>query len=57
MTPLQSLMLDIDLAPHLTHPLVGAFIDPSLELTEMHINCIYDAIQYAQQMMYEGEKK
>jgi len=52
---LHGFSLDIDLSPQLTHPLVGAFIDPDVELDEVHIQCIYDAIQIAQQMVMRGE--
>lgn len=56
-TPLQGFSLDIDLSPQLTHPLVGAFIDPDLDLCEAHIQCIYDAVAIAQEMVMKGEQK
>lgn len=52
MKPLHGFNLDIDMTPQLNHPMVGMFIDPDLELTESHINCLYDAIQIAQAMVY-----
>lgn len=55
MQPLHGFSLDIDLSPQLTHPLVGAFIDPELELDEVHIQCIYDAVRIAQEMVMKGE--
>jgi hypothetical protein len=55
MQPLQGFSLDIDMTPQLTHPLVGAFIDPDLELDEVHIQCIYDAVRVAQEMVMKGE--
>lgn len=57
MTPLVPLTIDIDMAPQLNHPLVGAFIDPSLSLSESHINCIYEAIQLAQEMVYREKQE
>jgi hypothetical protein len=54
---LQGFSLDIDISPQLTHPLVGAFIDPDLELSEAHIQCIYDAVRVAQEMVMKGESK
>lgn len=53
-TPLQGFSLNIDITPQLVHPLVGAFIDPDLELTESHIQCIYDAVAIAQEMVMKG---
>lgn len=57
MTPVRSLSIDIDYMPSLCNPLVGGFIDPSIELTESHINAIKDAIAYAQKVMYEGNSE
>lgn len=54
-TPLQGFSLNIDLSPQLVHPLVGAFIDPDVELSESHIQCIYDAIEIAQEMVMKGD--
>jgi hypothetical protein len=53
MNPLIPFDLDIDMAPQLCHHLVGAFIDPDVELDDCHIQAIYDAIQYARRMQYE----
>ena len=52
MTPLRALTVDIDYMPELCHPLVGAFIDPSLDLTESQTQAIKDAILYAYKLMY-----
>lgn len=45
--------LDIDYIPQLNHPIVQAYIDPDIELDESHIDCIMDAIEYADQVMYD----
>lgn len=42
--------LDIDYMPHLNHPLVGAYIGVDVEFNEHHINCIYEAIKYANEV-------
>lgn len=44
--------LDIDFMPQLNHPLVRAFISDDVELTESHIDAIYGAIKYADEVMY-----
>ena len=50
--PLDPIIIDIDFTPELNHPLVRAYIDPDVELSESHIQCIYEAIQIAQDMKY-----
>jgi hypothetical protein len=55
MNALHGFSLDIDMTPQLNHPQVGMFIDSDLEVTEVHIQCLYEAIQYANKLMYEGE--
>ena len=52
LTALQGFSLDIDMTPQLCHPKVGMFIDPDLEVTEAHIQCLYEAIQYANRLMH-----
>lgn len=44
--------LDIDVLPQLNHPLVKAFADIDVELSEQHVQCIYDAIEYADKVLY-----
>jgi len=46
--------LDIDYIPQLNHPIVQAYIDPDIELDEAHMDCIMDAIEYADQVMYDN---
>lgn len=54
--PLNPISLDIDFSPQLCHPLVQAFLDPDVELSESHIQCIYEAIKMAQEMKYSQDK-
>lgn len=44
--------LNIDISPNLSHPLVGVFIDPNVEVDEIHIQCIFEAIQYANRLLH-----
>ena len=55
MNALHSFSLDIDMTPQLVHPQVGMFIDPSVELSDVHIQCLYEAIQYANRLMHGEE--
>lgn len=44
--------LDIDFMPQLNHPLMRAYVDEDVEFNEHHINAIYEAIEYADKVMY-----
>lgn len=48
------ILLNIDYLPQLNHPLLQAYIDPDVELGESHIDCIADAIEYADKVMYDN---
>ena len=50
------LEIDIDMTPHLSHPLVRGFIDPTIELSESHIHAIEEAIMYARRLRYEEKE-
>jgi hypothetical protein len=52
LTALQGFNLDIDMTPQLCHPQVGMFIDPEVEISDVHIQCLYEAIQYANRLMH-----
>ena len=52
MQPLIHFKPDVDQAPELNHPQVGMFFDPDVELTQAHIECLYEAIKYAKRLMY-----
>lgn len=56
MNALQGFTLDIDMTPQLCHPQVGMFIDPEVEISDVHIQCLYEAIQYANRLMHGGEE-
>lgn len=47
--------LDIDICPSLNHPLVQIYTSPGIEPTEAHIECVYQAIQYANEVLYGKE--
>lgn len=51
-TPVVPIELDIEFLPTLNYPLVKAYVDPDVELDDCHINCIYDAIDYAKSINY-----
>ncbi len=51
-TPLLPVQFNIDYIPQLNHPLVRAYIDPDVELDQIHIDCIYDAIEEAEDLMH-----
>lgn len=44
--------LDIDTFPNLNNPLVRGYMDSSIEMSEIHLRCILDAIEYAENIMY-----
>ena len=46
--------LDIDCFPQFNHPLVQAYVDPDIELDEVHIKALYDAIKYAESLIYDN---
>ena len=54
MRPAIPLELDIDTYPQFNHPLVQAFVGEDVEVTQMHIECLYEAIEYARRMLYGG---
>ena len=56
MKPLLPVELEIDYFPGLNHPMVKAFISGDVEISEIHINCIYDAIEYANRNLYDSDE-
>lgn len=43
--------MDINYLPEMHHPMVKAYLGAGVEFSESHIECIYEAIQLAEEMV------
>lgn len=52
---LAPILIDIDYIPELNHPLVQGFIDPEVEVTDMHLEAIAEAVMLGEDQIREAQ--